>query len=924
MLDAGFLANHRQSFALSTVTAGQVNLSVTGSAANLNWTGGGSNTWNVNNTANWDNSGSGDKFYQTDSVTFTDAGDSTVPVAVSGTVNAGAFNVNATENYTFTGGAIAGGGAFTKSNTGSLTFLNDLTAGAMNISGGAVTFGNGGTTGGLLGTGTVTLAGGTTLTMNRSDATSFTRAFAAGSTGTLIKEGAGNLTIGGAFQLLPTTLTVNTGTLTVANGSFSGNRMEGNGLVTINPSGTLVLAAGSAHSFGGNNTTMTESFVINGGTLTVNQEQYFNNLTLNGGLVNGTADIRSANASNWLVTGTTASTVTATVTNQNNTNWNVGDVTSSGAVDLQVSGNITGAGATNKAGLGTLRATGNNNFSGAVAITAGTFQAGSNNALGFGSAIGNTAVNGTTVTGATLDINGVTVNEAVTLNGGKLINSNTVTAGTLASGIAGIRVSTVGSGYTSAPTVAFSGGGGSGATATTALSTTTVGSVTTTAAGSGYTTAPTVTLTGGVGTGATATALISSLALTGTANEIGGDGNLNVNAIMTGAGGYTKTGGGILTLGTGGSTFTGNVAVNAGTLNATTAGNAATSAFGSQSNTRTISINNGAVVNFNTNNIIGPGGTAPAALPTFAINAGSSLTTNNYNVLGAVNLNGGTLTVNRTGTPTGYQGFELKGAVTTGGSGQSVITGTNGTGTNGWGHHLVGNITFDVGEAVPGTDLLVSAPLRNSSADNGSAVASLTKNGAGTMELSGVSTYTGTTTVTNGTLRVSGAIGNGNVLVDTLGTLSGGSSVAGILGGMVTVSGTLAPGSSPGTLSIGGNLLLNNTAALNWEINSLSPLTLGSGVNDLVTVGGLLTLDGTLNVSGIGSFSGVNTGTWTLLTYGSLLDNTLSLGTLPTLDPGLSWELSSGSGQVNLAIVPEPGSAMLGTLGLLFFLRRRR
>lgn len=918
VLDAAFSNSYRQNFAIDTTTAGQVNLTVTGSAANLVWTGGAGNAWNVNGASNWDNAGASDKFYQTDSVSFTDAGDASTPITVTGTVNAPVMTVNSTKDYTFTGGAITGGGQFTKSGTGSVTMLTDYTPGAMNISAGTVNFGNGGTTGGLLGNGTITLAANATLNMNRSDATSFNRAFAAGSAGTFVKSGAGNLTLG-SFQLLPRNVTVNGGTLTVTGGSFGGNRLDGAGVITVNSGASMVLAAGSAHSLGGSDGAMTESVILNGGTLTVNQEQYFNSLTMNGATVNGSAEIRSSNATNWLVGGSVASTVSARVNMVGAANWNVGDVTGSAAEDLTVSGQVTGSGAFNKSGAGTLRVTGNNNFTSALTISGGVLQAGSNNALGFGGAIGNAAVNGTTVSGGgALDLSGVTVNEAITLNGGKLINSNTTTTGTLASGIAGIRITAAGTGYTSAPTVALSGGGGSGATATTALSGATVGSVTTTAAGSGYTSAPTVTLNGGVGTGATATAVISSLTLTGTNNEIGGDGNLTVNAVMTGTGGYTKTGAGTLTLGTSASTLAGDIIVNGGAINVGVQGNATTSAFGNQTSSRTVTINNGGIVNFNTNNVLGNGAVAVANLPTFTVNQGGTLAANNYNVIGAVNLNGGTLTRTGSGTPGSYQGFELKGTVTTGGSAQSTITSTGG-----FGHHLAGNINFNVSDAVAGADLIVAAALRNASPDVGG-TGGLTKTGSGTMALNASNTYTGATTVSAGTLLVNGALGTTAVTVGIDGTLGGGSATAGSIAGNVTVDGTLAPGSSAGTLALGGNLLLNSTATLNWELDAASPLSLGLGVNDLVTVGGQLTLDGTLNVTGTSSFAGVNTGTWTLLTYGSLVDNTLALGSMPTLDSGLSWQLTTGDNRVNVSIVPEPRAALLGAIGMLLLIRRRR
>lgn len=65
-----------------------------------------------------------------------------------------------------------------------------------------------------------------------------------------------------------------------------------------------------------------------------------------------------------------------------------------------------------------------------------------------------------------------------------------------------------GSGYTSAPTVGFTGGGGSGAAATATVATGAVTGFTITNPGSGYTAAPTVALTGGGGASATATATV--------------------------------------------------------------------------------------------------------------------------------------------------------------------------------------------------------------------------------------------------------------------------------------------------------------------------------------------------------------------------------------------------------------------------------
>ena len=73
-----------------------------------------------------------------------------------------------------------------------------------------------------------------------------------------------------------------------------------------------------------------------------------------------------------------------------------------------------------------------------------------------------------------------------------------------------VAVTNGGTGYTSAPTVAFSGGAGSGAAATAIIDTAgVVRYVVMTNFGSGYTSAPTVSFSGGAGSGAAATATIN-------------------------------------------------------------------------------------------------------------------------------------------------------------------------------------------------------------------------------------------------------------------------------------------------------------------------------------------------------------------------------------------------------------------------------
>ncbi|MFQ6522735.1 hypothetical protein NOR93_12130 [Klebsiella pneumoniae] len=99
----------------------------------------------------------------------------------------------------------------------------------------------------------------------------------------------------------------------------------------------------------------------------------------------------------------------------------------------------------------------------------------------------------------TPDIEGVTfLNNAghdIAFGGGRL-QSIAVTAG--------------GSGYTTAPTVTISGGGGTGALATATVSGGAVTKISVLYKGFGYTTAPTIAISGGGGTGATAAGTVSS------------------------------------------------------------------------------------------------------------------------------------------------------------------------------------------------------------------------------------------------------------------------------------------------------------------------------------------------------------------------------------------------------------------------------
>jgi autotransporter-associated beta strand protein len=129
--------------------------------------------------------------------------------------------------------------------------------------------------------------------------------------------------------------------------------------------------------------------------------------------------------------------------------------------------------------------------------------------------------------------------------------------------------------------------------------------------------------------------------------------------------------------------------------------------------------------------------------------------------------------------------------------------------------------------------------------DNGTRVLTIAKVGTGTLTLAGVNTYSGTTTISNGTLWVNGTHTGGNAYnVASNATLGG----VGTIGSVVTnlLGGTLAPGTnSIGTLGT-GNLTLNGTLKIRVgpagasKVSVTGAVVLGSGSDLLVEEAGQL------------------------------------------------------------------------------------
>jgi fibronectin-binding autotransporter adhesin len=187
-------------------------------------------------------------------------------------------------------------------------------------------------------------------------------------------------------------------------------------------------------------------------------------------------------------------------------------------------------------------------------------------------------------------------------------------------------------------------------------------------------------------------------------------------------------------------------------------------------------------------------------------------------------------------------------------------------------------------------DNTLAAELTN----NGTGATNLTKVGDGKWIISGTSTYTGATNVSAGTLLVTGALGNSAVGVSNAGTAFGGSgSLAGSL-----------------TLNVGTIFYVADLSDPLLVTGSVS-LYSGFGVDDLAGL----------------TWSSVNNGTYTLIggtlgagVFDSLAHN--SLGSAYDIGGGRSAYFQQGS--LQLVVIPESSTALLGGLGLLAMLRRRR
>ncbi|MGD0259237.1 MAG: autotransporter-associated beta strand repeat-containing protein [Verrucomicrobiota bacterium] len=255
------------------------------------------------------------------------------------------------------------------------------------------------------------------------------------------------------------------------------------------------------------------------------------------------------------------------------------------------------------------------------------------------------------------------------------------------------------------------------------------------------------------------------------------------------------------------------------------------------------------------------------------------------------------------------------GTVTKNGAGAATLTGTHAYS----GLTTVNAGSLQLGGSLPSSDVtnnaaLILAPSSSQTYSNTiSGLGTLSVSAVGTLTLSGTNTYTGGTTISNGTLALAasglltGTI-NLNIVagVFDVNALSSGFTLGfgrtllghGAVNGKFAVGSgaTLAPGGSIGTLTFSNSLTLAAGCTNIFGISHL-PLT-----NDSVVVLGALTNGGTLIVTNIGAAALAVNDSFPLLNAASHAGS-FSAFVLPALTTGLVWDTSTVNTDGTLKVI---------------------
>lgn len=258
--------------------------------------------------------------------------------------------------------------------------------------------------------------------------------------------------------------------------------------------------------------------------------------------------------------------------------------------------------------------------------------------------------------------------------------------------------------------------------------------------------------------------------------------------------------------------------------------------------------------------------------------------------------------------------FSGSGGLTFTGTGTMVMLGANtySGGTTVAAGTLQGNTSSLQGAIVNNSQVVFDQNTDGTYSGVMSGSGTLTKQGAGTLILTGANTYSGGTTVTAGTLSITGQspTGTGDVFIGPDATLMG----RGVITGRLTVAGTLNPGNSPGFLS------------------TTSTFTMNTGSTYLQDIAGTTQASSTspVGASGYYSFLNVTNGQFVIQPGATLtpqLSNLFSVGQsgygsaiyVPALGDRFRMITASGGISGRFSTLTQPAELAAGTQFLAFY-----
>ena len=740
---------------------------------------------------------------------------------------------------------------------------------------------------------------------------------------------AGTLEVG-ALNTIPSTSTVSVGggTLLMSNADSVGAVNVSSG--TISGAGTLTSNAFTFSNTAANPVTVSAplgggSVTISGGGLTTLSaaNTYTGGTTLASGTLSISADNNlGANASGVTFSGGTllASGSVELQSSRGIVMTGTGELDAASGFTLAVDGVISSTGALNinsAVNTGNVTLKGVNTYSGATTINGGTLAVGVNNALpatsaltmnagvlalgGFNDTVGAVTINAGSITGSgTLSATGYTFNNPLGTN---------VTVSPVLAGV-GAAYAQIGSGTTTLNNVnTFTG--------TTSLTNGTVilGTLNALLASTEVDLNGGALSIGNINQNFTAIKFYGG-AINGTGGQLNASSgfnfantsNLTVNVILAGTGGVTESGSAKTTL-LGANTYTGTTTVNSGVLEigatntisnsingAVLAGNlvmnGGTLLMTASNAVNSVVINGGSITGSGTlrspsfvlNNVSAVSLSAPiggdsnnsGALSGVSLSqtgVGTTTLGANNTFTGSVNVSAGTLVVGTANAIPSGASVNLSGG-TLQMNYNNTVAAVNASSGSITGTGTLSSTNFNFTNSL-GTQIIVSAPLGTPGAG---ATTALVQSGAGTTTLSGANTYSGSTTVSAGTLEV-GAL---NTIPST--------STVSVGGGTLLMSNADSVGAvnvSSGTISGAGTLTSN---AFTFSNTAANPVTVSAplgGGSVTISGGGLTTLSaantytggttlasGTLSISADNNLganaSGVTFSGGTLLASGSV------------------------------------------------------